>query len=225
MGKGFPGAVSGKEPACQYRRQEFDPWVGKSPWRTRQQIPVFFPGESRGWRSLVGCSPRGRMEPGTAEGLSRLWGSSAARRGQGPWCLTVCPWPSRTCFPSSQEASFLEEIQQLIVLNYLLGRRCPTTEPPKAPSEASCTGSFLRPVRCQGGTSGRWYPDCGARLGRWRLGCIFAAQFSHIPTFFFFCQPLLNLEVYLLNSRCSKNLSQLSKLIRKISFSLSLLER
>ena len=29
---GFPGGISGKEPACQcrrYKRFEFDPWVGK----------------------------------------------------------------------------------------------------------------------------------------------------------------------------------------------------
>ena len=111
VGKGFPGGVRGKEPACQNRRREFNPWVGKSPWRrTWQPTPVFLPRESRGWRSLVGCSPWGCTEPGTAEGLSRQWGSSAARRGQGPWCPTVCPWPSGTCFPSSQEASFLEEI-------------------------------------------------------------------------------------------------------------------
>ena len=32
----FPGGTSGKEPACQYRRcktQEFNPWVGKIPWK------------------------------------------------------------------------------------------------------------------------------------------------------------------------------------------------
>ena len=33
---GFSGGPSGKEPACQYRRhkrQGFNPWVWKSPWR------------------------------------------------------------------------------------------------------------------------------------------------------------------------------------------------
>ena len=28
---GFPGGASGKEPACQYRRPGFDPWVRKIP--------------------------------------------------------------------------------------------------------------------------------------------------------------------------------------------------
>ena len=49
--KEYRGA-SGKEPACQSRRQkrwEFDPWVGKIPWRRkRQPTPVFLPGESHG---------------------------------------------------------------------------------------------------------------------------------------------------------------------------------
>ena len=30
---GFPGGASGKEPAFQCRRQEFDPWDRKIPWR------------------------------------------------------------------------------------------------------------------------------------------------------------------------------------------------
>ena len=33
---GFPGGTSAKEPACQcrrHKRREFDPWVGKIPWR------------------------------------------------------------------------------------------------------------------------------------------------------------------------------------------------
>ena len=36
MFDGFPGGSSGKEPTCQCRncrRREFDPWLGKIPWR------------------------------------------------------------------------------------------------------------------------------------------------------------------------------------------------
>jgi len=44
-GGGFPGAASGKEPACQCRRHKrgrFDPWVVKIPWRRAgQPTPVF----------------------------------------------------------------------------------------------------------------------------------------------------------------------------------------
>ena len=55
---GFQGGASGKEPACQRRRRGFDPWVRKIPWRRAwKATPVFLPGESHGWRTLVGYSP------------------------------------------------------------------------------------------------------------------------------------------------------------------------
>ena len=43
-----------------YRRPEFDPWVGKIPWR-REWLPppIFLPGEFHGQRNLVGYSPWG----------------------------------------------------------------------------------------------------------------------------------------------------------------------
>ena len=50
--------VSGKEPACQCRRQGFSPWVGKIPWRRKwQPTPGFLPGEPHGQMSLAGYSP------------------------------------------------------------------------------------------------------------------------------------------------------------------------
>ena len=63
--------LGGKESVCQWRRCGFDPWVGKIPWRRKwQPTPVFFlPGESHGWRSLVGYSPPGRKEWDTTEEL------------------------------------------------------------------------------------------------------------------------------------------------------------
>ena len=63
---GFPGGLSGKEPACQCRRRKrygFDPWVERNPWRNAQQpTPVFLPGGSHGERSLAGYSPWGLKE-------------------------------------------------------------------------------------------------------------------------------------------------------------------
>ena len=60
---GFPGGASGKEPACQWRRHMFDPWVGKISWRREwQPTPVFLPGESHGQRTLVGYSPWGHKK-------------------------------------------------------------------------------------------------------------------------------------------------------------------
>ena len=58
---GFPGGTSGKEPVCQCRRErrsEFDPWMGKIPWRRAwQPTPVFLSGEFYGQRRLAGYSP------------------------------------------------------------------------------------------------------------------------------------------------------------------------
>ena len=59
----FPGGACGKESVCQCRRcksHEFDPWVGKIPWKRKwQPTPVFLPGGFHGQRSLVGYSPWG----------------------------------------------------------------------------------------------------------------------------------------------------------------------
>ena len=59
----LPWWFSGKESACQCRRQKkcrFSLWVGKIPCRRKwQPTPVFLPGKSHGWKSLVGCSPWG----------------------------------------------------------------------------------------------------------------------------------------------------------------------
>ena len=42
----------------------------EDPWRRKwHPTPVLFPGESHGWRSLVGYSPQGRKESDTTERL------------------------------------------------------------------------------------------------------------------------------------------------------------
>ena len=64
---GFPGSASGKD-VCQWRRhkrQGFDPWVGKIPWRRKWQLaPVFLLGKSHGQRSLGGA---------TVHGVAKSW--------------------------------------------------------------------------------------------------------------------------------------------------------
>ena len=60
-----------KEPACQCRRpkrQSFNPWVGKIPWKRKlQPTPVFLPGECHGQGSLVGYCAQGLKESDTTE--------------------------------------------------------------------------------------------------------------------------------------------------------------
>jgi len=49
-------------------RPGIDPWIGKIPWRRKRlPIPVFWPGEFREQRSLVGYSPQGHKEPDTTQ--------------------------------------------------------------------------------------------------------------------------------------------------------------
>ena len=56
---GFPsGSMVKNQPAMQ--EMQFNPWIGKIPWRMKwQSSPVFLPGKSHGQRNLVGCSPWG----------------------------------------------------------------------------------------------------------------------------------------------------------------------
>ena len=57
---GFPGSSAVKI-GLQWRRSQFDPGVGKVPWRRGwQPTPIFLAEEFQGQRSLVGCSPQGR---------------------------------------------------------------------------------------------------------------------------------------------------------------------
>ena len=62
---------SGKDSSShcrRYKRQGFDPWLGKIPWRRKwQPIPVFFTGKFHWQRSLAGSSPWGHKESDTTE--------------------------------------------------------------------------------------------------------------------------------------------------------------
>ena len=60
---GLPCLFSGKESTSQGRSCEFNPWVGKIPWRRKwQHSPVFLPGKSYEHRSLAGYNPWGAEE-------------------------------------------------------------------------------------------------------------------------------------------------------------------
>ena len=64
----FPGGSGSKSICLQCGRPRFNPWVGKIPWRRKwQPTPVLLPGESHGWKSLVGYNPWGRKESDMTE--------------------------------------------------------------------------------------------------------------------------------------------------------------
>ena len=66
ISKGFQVTLVVKNPLAN-KRHGFDPWVGKTSWRTWQPTPVFLPGGSHGQRSLVGYRPQGRKGLDTTE--------------------------------------------------------------------------------------------------------------------------------------------------------------
>ena len=71
----FPGGSDGRV-YLQYRRPRLESWVGKISWRRKwQPTPVFWPGKSHGWRSLVGYSPGGsqRVRHNWATSLLHLY--------------------------------------------------------------------------------------------------------------------------------------------------------
>ena len=65
---GFPGGSEVKASACNVGDHGLIPGLERFPWRRKwQPTPVFLPGESHGWRSLVGYSPQGLKESDTTE--------------------------------------------------------------------------------------------------------------------------------------------------------------
>ena len=93
---GLPAWLSGKEPVCQCRRCQFDPWVGTIPWvRKWQPTPVFLPVEFHGQRSLVGYSPWGRKELDTTEQLSTAHRNRLIRENHKFICMHLHMWISR----------------------------------------------------------------------------------------------------------------------------------
>ena len=70
-GPSLPYASLVAQTIClQCGRPRFKPWVGKMSWRRKwQPTPVFLPGKSHGWRSLVAYSPWGHKESDTTKRL------------------------------------------------------------------------------------------------------------------------------------------------------------
>ena len=64
----FPGGSDDKASVYNAGDRGSIPGSGRSPGEGNGK-PVFLPGESHGWRSLVGYSPRGRKESDTTERL------------------------------------------------------------------------------------------------------------------------------------------------------------
>ena len=89
--QGLPWWLRWSSVCLQCGRLGFDPWVGKIPWRRKQQpTPVLLPGKFQGQRSLVGYSPWGHKESKPTERLHSLTHSF---QGSIRWSdfLAFCP--------------------------------------------------------------------------------------------------------------------------------------
>ena len=66
---GLPQWLNAKESAAMQETQktQFNPWVGKIPWRAWQPTPVCLSGESHRLRSLVDYSSQGHKESDTTK--------------------------------------------------------------------------------------------------------------------------------------------------------------
>ena len=103
---GLPCWLSGKDITCQCRRLEFNPWVGKIPWRRKwQPIPIFLPGKSHAQRSLAGDSLWGHKESDRTKRLAFTFQcffmNSYHRRGLITPLFKVC-WDTETRTSESQ---------------------------------------------------------------------------------------------------------------------------
>ena len=73
----------------------FRPWESCLQRRRWHPTPVLLPGESHGWRSLVGCSPWGREESDTTERLHFHFSLSCTGEGNGNPLQCSCLEDSR----------------------------------------------------------------------------------------------------------------------------------
>ena len=80
----LPGGSEVKVSACSAGDLRSIPGSGRFPWRRKwQPTPVFLPGESHGWRNLVGYSPWGHKESDTTERLHFHLSLSCIGEGNG----------------------------------------------------------------------------------------------------------------------------------------------
>ena len=108
----WPGFPSGKEPICQdwrHKRCEFNPWVGKIPWRRAQQpTAVYLPGESHGQSSLGQSSVWGCTQLDITSSLAHTFtGPAEGQGGRAEQCprndsrpCYLWPISHKRCLPS-----------------------------------------------------------------------------------------------------------------------------
>ena len=112
---GHPWWSDGKV-CLQYWRPEFNPWVGKICWRRKwQPTPVFLPGKSHGWRSMVGYSPWGCKKLATTEQLTHVVPCMVLTVASRPACRFLrrqVRWSAISSMPFYEKFKYLNFVSQ-----------------------------------------------------------------------------------------------------------------
>ena len=165
----------------QCRRPQFDPWVGKIPWkRERLPTPVFLPGGFHGERSLVGYSPWGHKELDTTERLTHThtythsvskalstngWSSLWDTKSPGFWgsimtglCTVYTDWAS-WAKGFTTKSPFSYQCFKVATMNFILWnkkQRLPEATPAEGTPQLSGWAAFKPKAVASG--SGSWAP-------------------------------------------------------------------
>ena len=105
---------SGEESACQCRRlkrHQFDPWLGKIPWRRKwQPTPVFLSGKFHGERNLAGFmgSQRDRQN----------WATEHAHTKTNKWANNIQHFPQFDLFSKEKHPSYIL-VTRTLMLNWI----------------------------------------------------------------------------------------------------------
>ena len=103
--RGIPGGASGKEPTCQcrsWKRCQFDPWVGKIPWRRAwpplQSSCLENPRNSGAWQAAVHRITQSQTQ------LKQLYAPKGRKKSQ--WCKALPFFNQRSFFLTVWYAGF-----------------------------------------------------------------------------------------------------------------------
>ena len=118
----------------QWERSEFDPWVGRIPWRREwQPTPIFLPGEFHGQRSLAGYNPWVSKQLDTAECnnvLHVLTPWSPHRIFFKHFNISFLPCAIIACLCAPHTLPFSPHLHPFILLMSIILHRATYTSPP-----------------------------------------------------------------------------------------------
>ena len=143
---GLPQRLNSKKSACQCRRCKFNPWVGKIPWRRKQQAhSSILAWQSHGQRSLVGCSPWSCKRVGL-DWVTKQWKQQLPWPGRAGACSLSRPCSGLVSLPTSLASlsCWLFSYWFLQYLQWLYKARA--IDPPHLPCRFSVYAAITGPL-------------------------------------------------------------------------------